>query len=202
MLTLGGEILFGSLSFIIYDSAWLPDALLDTDALPARGTSHFSAVAHRVLIRQALVSYHSTPPRDVAARRKRSGRSRLQRWIKHAMAYQATPGLVAMLDSDEPIVNLFPSSSDRSFGGSDCESSRGATEILMGDTTGERAPGFALEIHSAMTTESVVVATADSISRNRSLSSSWMNFVGGASKLFTRTSPGMPRKRSCWRMRA
>ena len=35
MMTLGGEILFGSLSFIIDDSTWLQDAPQDTYALPA-----------------------------------------------------------------------------------------------------------------------------------------------------------------------
>lgn len=123
-----------SLIFVVNDLAWLQDARLDTDALPARDMSHLSAVAHGVMIRQPSVPYHSVPPRPAAVCCKRSGRSRLQRWIKHSMSHQAISGQLAMLSSDEPTISLFPSSSEESLGDSDCESSGGAAEVLMADT--------------------------------------------------------------------
>src|SRR3954467_5743460 len=87
------EIRLGALSFIVDDSDWLQEAPLNVDALPARGATHFRAC---VLLRQpstqygsAFVSSSSSP---VSRQRKRTGRSRLQRWVKHALARPpATP---------------------------------------------------------------------------------------------------------------
>ena len=37
----GREIRLGVLTFVADDSAWLQEALLDIDALPVRGATHF-----------------------------------------------------------------------------------------------------------------------------------------------------------------
>ena len=79
---MGHEILFGALSFIVDDSAWLWDASLDVEALPIRGAMHFRACVRGVLLRQSSTQYQSAPvasPLPAVRRRKRSGRSRLQR---------------------------------------------------------------------------------------------------------------------------
>src|SRR3954465_9015481 len=89
------EIRLGALSFIVDNSAWLQEAPLDVDALPARGATHFRACVRNVLLRQPSTHYGSafvSSSSPVSRRRKRSGRSRLQRWVKHALARQsATP---------------------------------------------------------------------------------------------------------------
>ncbi|KAE8778295.1 hypothetical protein D1007_48806 [Hordeum vulgare] len=50
-----------------------------------------------------------------------------------------------MLSSNEPTVSLFPSSSEESLGDSDCESSRGAANILMADTNRGGNTGYTAE---------------------------------------------------------
>ena len=85
----GREIRLGALKFIVDDSAWLQEAPLDVDALPARGATHFSACVRGVLLRQPSTPYRSAPVLSflpVSRRRKHSGRSRLQRWVRHAVA--------------------------------------------------------------------------------------------------------------------
>src|SRR3954470_1626333 len=89
------EIRLGALTFVIDDSAWLQEAPLDVDALPARGATHFRTCIRGVLLRQPSARYGSASVSSllpVPHRRKRSGRSRLQRWVRHALARQsATP---------------------------------------------------------------------------------------------------------------
>ena len=88
----GREIRLGALTFIADDSAWLQEAPLDIDALPVRGATHFRACIRGVLLRQPSTQYRSTPvssPHPVSHQRKRSGRSRLQRWVKHVVARQS-----------------------------------------------------------------------------------------------------------------
>lgn len=109
-MLVGGEIRFGALSFIADDSAWLPEAPLDVESLPIRGVSHFRASSFRVLLRQPSVPYRVVSVLPAGRRRKRSGRSRLQRWIKHAVAVQAAAEHVAALDPDEPALDLSLSS--------------------------------------------------------------------------------------------
>lgn len=86
MMTICGEILFGSLSFIVDESTWLPEAPLDTDVLRAYSATHFRATSFVVLLRQPSVSYHSTPLHSVVHRHKLSGCSMFQWWIKHTGA--------------------------------------------------------------------------------------------------------------------
>src|SRR3954468_3928663 len=98
------EIRLGALTFVIDDSAWLQEAPLDVDALPARGATHFRACVRGVLLWQPSAQYgsafvSSSPP--VSHWRKRSGRSRLQRWVNHAQARQSTTPQVATIEPDE-----------------------------------------------------------------------------------------------------
>ena len=83
------EICLGTLTFIADDSAWLQEAPLDIDTLPVHGATHFGACVCGALLRQPSTQYRSTPVSSffpVSGRRKRSGRSRLQQWVRHAMA--------------------------------------------------------------------------------------------------------------------
>src|SRR3954470_20228207 len=95
VLVEGREIRLGALTFIADDSSWLQEAPLDIDALPVRGATHFCACVRGVLLRQPSTQYRSapiSPPHLVSLQRKRSDRSRLQRWVRHAVARQtATP---------------------------------------------------------------------------------------------------------------
>ena len=106
----GREIRLGALVFIADDSAWLQEAPLDVDALPVRGATHFRACVRGVLLRQPSTQYRSAPvasPRPVSRRRKRSGRSRLQRWVRHAVARQTATTQVAAIEPDESLYGLF-----------------------------------------------------------------------------------------------
>ena len=106
----GREIRLGALVFVADDFAWLQEDPLDADALPARGATHFRACIRGVLLRQSSTQYQSAPTAftlPVAYRSKRSGRSRLQRWVRHAVARQsATPQVVA-IEPDETLYGLF-----------------------------------------------------------------------------------------------
>ena len=106
----GREIHLGALMFIADDSAWLQEAPLDVDALPVRGATHFHACVRGVLLRQPSTQYRSAPmasPYPVSHRRKRSGRSRLQRWVRHAVARQSATPQVAAIEPDESLYGLF-----------------------------------------------------------------------------------------------
>ncbi|KAI5022128.1 hypothetical protein ZWY2020_058858 [Hordeum vulgare] len=94
---MGREILFGALSFIVDDSAWLRDAPLDIEALPRRGATHFRAGARGILLLQqsAPVSTYTA----VTHRNKWSRRPQLQRWVQHAQARQNASSQVAVLES-------------------------------------------------------------------------------------------------------
>ena len=134
------EIRLGALTFIADDSAWLQEAPLDVDAIPVRGATHFRACVRGVLLRQP-----STPPSStlsVSRQRKRSGRSRLQRWVRHAVARQSATTQVAAIEPDESLYGLFDLSTGSVETASECDSSDPAAEILMVD--GPRSPpGFA-----------------------------------------------------------
>ena len=85
----GREIRLGALTFVADDSAWLQEAPLDVDALPVRGATHFRACVHGVLLRQLSTQYQSvvvSSSLPASRWRKRSGRSRLQRWVRHVVA--------------------------------------------------------------------------------------------------------------------
>ena len=106
----GPEIRLGTLTFFADDSAWLHDAPLDVDALPVRGATHFRACVRGVLLRQPSTPYRSTPPSatlPVSRQCKRSGRSRLQRWVRHAVARQSATPQVAAIEPDESLYDLF-----------------------------------------------------------------------------------------------
>ncbi|KAI4975032.1 hypothetical protein ZWY2020_048639 [Hordeum vulgare] len=94
---MGRQILFGALSFIADDSAWLWDAPLDVEALPSRGATHFRASSCGVLLLQPSAPVSIFAP--VARRNKRSHRPRLQRWVRHAQARQSASSQVAVLES-------------------------------------------------------------------------------------------------------
>ena len=106
----GREICLGALVFVVNDSAWLQEAPLDVDALPVRGATHFHACVRGVLLRQPSTPYRSTPLSStlpVSRQRKRSGRSRLQRWVRHAVARQSATPQVAGTEPDETLYGLF-----------------------------------------------------------------------------------------------
>ena len=106
----GHEIRLGALTIIADESAWLQEALLDVDALPVRGATHFCACVRGVLLRQPSTHYRLAPVLSslpVSRRRKRSGRSRLQRWVRHAVARQSATPQVAAIEPDESMLILF-----------------------------------------------------------------------------------------------
>ena len=122
----GHEIRLGVLTFIADDSAWLQEAPLDVDALPVRGATHFRACVRGVLLRQPSTQYRSvlvSSSLPVSRRRKRSSRSRLQRWVRHAVARQsATPQVVA-IEPDETLYGLFDLSTGSVETAPECDSS-------------------------------------------------------------------------------
>src|SRR3954463_9194848 len=110
VLVEGREIRLGALTFIADDSAWLQEAPLDVDALPVRGATHFRACVRDVLLRQPSTHYRSAPVLSflpVSRRRKRSGRSRLQWWVRHAVPRQSATPQVAAIELDESLHGLF-----------------------------------------------------------------------------------------------
>ncbi|KAI4995969.1 hypothetical protein ZWY2020_040471 [Hordeum vulgare] len=94
---MGHEILFGALSFIVDDSAWLRDAPLDVEALPSCEATHFHAGARGILLLQQSAPMSIYAP--VMRRNKRSRRPWLQRWVQHAQARQNASSQVAVLES-------------------------------------------------------------------------------------------------------
>ena len=122
----GREIRLGALVFVADDSTWLQEAPLDVDALPTCGVTHFRACVRSVLLRQLSTQYQSAPasfPLPMARQSKRSGRSRLQRWVRHAVARQsATPQVVA-IEPDETLYGLFDLSTGSVETASECDSS-------------------------------------------------------------------------------
>ena len=106
----GREIHLGTLVFIADDSAWLQEAPLDVEALPVRGATHFRACIRGVLLRQPSTQYRSAPVASslpAAHRCKRSGRSRLHRWVRHAVARKSATPQVAAIEADETLYGLF-----------------------------------------------------------------------------------------------
>ena len=132
----GREIRLGALVFVADDSAWLQEAPLDTEALPVRGATHFRACIRGVLLRQPSTQYQSAPMAfspPAVRRRKRSGRSRLQRWVKHVVARQSTIHQVAAIEPDETLHGMFDLSTGSVEMSSECDSSDPAAEVLMVD---------------------------------------------------------------------
>ena len=130
----GREIRLSALVFVADDSAWLQEAPLDVDALPIRGATHFRACVRGVLLRQPSTQYRSAPMASTlpAARRsKRSGRLRLQRWVKRAVARQSATPQVAAIEPDETLYSLFDLSTGSIETTSKCGSSDSAAEVLM-----------------------------------------------------------------------
>ena len=140
----GREIRLGALAFIADDSTWLQEAPLDIDVLLVRGATHFRACVRGVLVRQPSTPYRSTPVPSslpVSRQRKRSGRSRLQRWVRHAVARQSATTQVATIEPDESLYGLFDLSTGSVETASECDSSDPAAEVLM--VNGPRSPpGF------------------------------------------------------------
>ena len=136
VLVEGHEIRLGALTFIVDDSAWLQEAPLDIDALPVRGATHFRACVRGVLLRQPSTQYRSTPVSSflpVSYRRKRSGRSRLQQWVRHAVARQSATTQVAEIEPDESLYGMFDLSTRSVETASECDSSDLAADVLMVD---------------------------------------------------------------------
>ena len=143
-LVLGSELCLGAFVFIVDDSAWLQEAPLDVEALPVRGAMHFSASACGVLLRQPSTPYVSAPASftlPAVRRRKRSGRSRLQRWVRHAAARQASIPQIAALEPAEAFLGLSDSASDPSGHSSECESCDPAAEVFMAGSH-QSPPGY------------------------------------------------------------
>ena len=106
----GREIRLRALKFIADDSAWLQEAPLDVEALPVRGATHFRVCVRGVLLRQPSTQYRSAPmvsSLPAVRRRKRSGWSRLQRWVRHAVAHQSATPQVTAIEPDETLYGLF-----------------------------------------------------------------------------------------------
>ena len=106
----GREIRLSALTFVADDSAWLQEAPLEVDALPVRGATHFRACVRGVLLRQPSTQYRPvfvSSSLPASRRRKRSGRLRLQRWVRHAVARQMTTAQVAAIEPDESLYGLF-----------------------------------------------------------------------------------------------
>ena len=106
----GREIRLSALVFVADDSAWLQEAPLDVEALPVRRVTHFRACARGVLPRQPSTQYRSAPVASslpAARRHKRSGRSRLQRWVRHAVARQSATPQVTAIEPDKTLYGLF-----------------------------------------------------------------------------------------------
>ena len=83
-------------------------------------------------------------PLPAARRSKRSGRSRLQRWVKHAVARQSATPQVAAIEPDETLYGLFDLWTGSIETASECDSSDPAAEVLM--VNGPRSPpGFSRE---------------------------------------------------------
>src|SRR4051812_38860919 len=144
VLVEGREIRLGALTFIANDSAWLQEAPLDIDALPVRGATHFRACVRGVLLRQPSTRYWTAPvssPHLVSRQRKRSGRSRLQRWVRHAVARQSATPQVAAIEPDESLYGLFDLPTGSAETASECDSSDPAAEVLAIDGT-RSPPGF------------------------------------------------------------
>ncbi|KAI4983988.1 hypothetical protein ZWY2020_040778 [Hordeum vulgare] len=129
---MGHEILFGALSFIVDDPAWLRDALLDIEALPGRGATRFRAGAHGVLLLQQSAQVLIFAP--VTCPNKRARRPRLQSWVRHAQARQNASSQVAVLESvvvapPSQCLDSVPTEIPSEYLG------RGrATEVLMADS--------------------------------------------------------------------
>ena len=144
VLVEGREICLGALTFVADDSAWLQEAPLDVDALPVHGATHFHACVRGVLLRQPSTPYRSTPlstTLPVSRQRKRSGRSRLQRWVRHAAARLSATPQVAAIEPDESLYGLFDLSTDSVETASECDNSDPSVEVLM--VNGPRSPpGF------------------------------------------------------------
>ena len=143
-LVLGSEIRLGAFVFLIDDSAWLQEAPLDVEALPVHGAMHFSASSCGVLLRQPSTPYMPAPASSglpAVRRRKRSGRSRLQRWVRHAAARQASTPQIAALEPAESFLGLSESASDPSGHSSECESCDPAAEVFMAGSH-QSPPGY------------------------------------------------------------
>ena len=132
----GREICLGALFFVADNSAWPQEAPLDVEALPIRGATHFHACIRGVLLRQPSTQYRSAPvvsSLPAVRRHKQSGRSRLQRWVKHAVARQSATPQVAAIEPDETLYGLFDLSTSSVETASECDSSNPAAEVLMVD---------------------------------------------------------------------
>ena len=143
-LALGREIRLDALVFIADDSAWLQEASLNVEALPIRGAVHFRASACGVLLRQPSTQYRPAPASSalpVVCRRKRSGRSRLQRWVKHAVARQSSTPQVATIEPDVSLYGPFNLSTGSADTLSECGSSDPVVKVLMVNTH-RSPPGF------------------------------------------------------------
>ena len=140
----GREIRLGTLVLVADDSSWLQEAPLDVEALPVRGATHFRACVCSVLLQQPSAPYRSTlvsSSLPVSCQRKRSGRSRLQRWVRHAVARQSATTQVTAIEPDESLYGLFDLSTGSVETASECDSSDPAAEVLM--VNGPRSPpGF------------------------------------------------------------
>ena len=76
--------------------------------------------------------------------RKRSGRSRLQRWVKYVVARHSTTHQVAAIEPEETLHGLFDLSTGSTETASECDSSDPAAEVLMVDGP-HSPPGFRRE---------------------------------------------------------
>lgn len=122
----GREIRLGALVFINDSSAWLQEAPLDVDVLPVRGATHIRACIRGVLLRQPSTQLRSVPMvySSPATRwHKRSCRSRLQRWVRHAVAHQSAISHVMEIKPDESLYGLFDLSTGSVETASECDGS-------------------------------------------------------------------------------
>jgi len=198
----GREIRLGALTFIADDSAWLQEAPLDVDALPVRGATHFRACVRGVLLRQPSTQYRSAPvasSRPISRQCKRSGRSRLQRWVRHAVARQSATPQVAAIEPDESLYGLFDLSTGSAETASECDSSDPAAEVLVID--GPHSPPGSPALTEARMGATRRVLTR-SISPSLSRHCSGRNFAAGTWMHSTLLSLEKPPRPEPWRTRA
>ena len=141
---MGREIHLDALVFITDDSAWLQEAPLDVEALPVYGAGHFCVSACGVLLCQPSTQYRSAPVASslpTVRHHKWSGRSRLQWWVKHAVAHQSTTPQVTAIKPGESLYDLFDLPTGHSDSLSECESNDPAVEVFMVDSH-RGPPGF------------------------------------------------------------
>ena len=144
-------------------------------------------LSHRsygVLLWQPSGPYRVAARPTITRRRRRSGRSRLQHWIKHPVATQATTEHVESLEFDEPALDLSNGSLGNSLEESESKSIESTAEILMVDNSDHRVPRATRSLKTMTQVHPTPTPTAASRDTSRmclklSLGSNYTSSVAG-----------------------